>query len=106
MPKKSTTPKKPEKANPVKKVEVNEDTEEMKEAEETKEGEEAEDNDGQEIDMTDEERAILMEVVKAGDKGVVADDIAKKLKMPVKKVEQILDRFEEEGWFYSQDEDN
>jgi len=93
MSKKIKDPKKPEKP------EETEETEEAEEAEEIEEGPESE------IDLTDEERAILMEVVKAGEKGVLADEIAKKLKIPVKKVEQILDRFEEEGWFYSEDQD-
>jgi hypothetical protein len=106
MPKKPNAPKKPEKAEEAEKAAEAEDAEEIDEDEEAKEGDEAEGDEEPEIDLTDEERAIMMEVVKAGDKGVLADDIAKKLKMPVKKVEQILDRFEEEGWFYSQDEDN
>jgi DNA-binding MarR family transcriptional regulator len=93
MSKKIKDPKKPEKP------------EETEEAEEAEEAEEIEEGPESEIDLTDEERAILMEVVKAGEKGVLADEIAKKLKIPVKKVEQILDRFEEEGWFYSEDQD-
>ena len=84
--------------------EPDEETEEEPKEEVEEESEEPEDSEESEIDLTDEERAILMEVVKAGEKGVIADDVAKKLKMPVKKVEQILDRFEEEGWFYSEDE--
>jgi len=67
--------------------------------------EEFEESEESEIDLTDEERAILMEVVKAGDKGILADQVAKKLKLSVKKVEQILDRFEEEGWFYTEEEE-
>ena len=54
------------------------------------------------VDLTDEERAVLMEVVNAGDKGVFPEDIAKKLNMPPEKVEEILDNFEKEGWFYSE----
>ncbi|MDD1779180.1 MAG: hypothetical protein LUQ65_13515 [Candidatus Helarchaeota archaeon] len=103
MPKKSQAPKKSEKAKEVKKAEEAEEGEEIEEAEE---GEETEDGEEPEIDMTDEERAVLMEVVKAGDKGVLSDNIAKKLKIPVEKVEQILEHFEEEGWFYSEDEKN
>ncbi|MDD1779120.1 MAG: hypothetical protein LUQ65_13215 [Candidatus Helarchaeota archaeon] len=106
MPKKTTAPKKSEKTKPVKKAEEAEEGEEIEEAEEVEEDEETEDGEGSEIDMTDEERAVLMEVVKAGDKGVLADNIAKKLKIPVEKVEQILDHFEESGWFYSEDEKN
>jgi DNA-binding IclR family transcriptional regulator len=56
-------------------------------------------------DLTDEERAVLNEVVKAGEKGVLPEDIAKKLKMPVDKIIEILEHFEEEGWFYSEEED-
>jgi DNA-binding MarR family transcriptional regulator len=56
-------------------------------------------------DLTDEEQAVLNEVVKAGEKGVLPEDIAKKLKMPVDKIIEILERFEEEGWFYSEEED-
>ena len=56
-------------------------------------------------DLTDEERAVLNEVVKAGEKGVLPEDVAKKLKMPVNKIIEILERFEEEGWFYSEEED-
>ena len=99
MPKKIKEPKKPEKPEETEETVETEKTEEDEEAEEIEEGPESE------IDLTDEERAILMEVVKAGEKGVLADEIAKKLKIPVKKVEQILDRFEEEGWFYSEDQD-
>ena len=54
------------------------------------------------VDLTDEERAVLMEVVNAGDKGVSPDEIAKKLNMSPEKVEEILDNFEKEGWFYSE----
>jgi len=106
MPKKSTAPQKPEKPIPAKKAEEAEEDEEIEKAEEAEEDEESEDSEEPEIDMTDEERAVLMEVVKAGDKGVIAANIAKKLKMPTEKVEQILERFEEEGWFYSEDEKN
>lgn len=56
-------------------------------------------------DLSDEERAVMMEVVNAGEKGVFPEDIAKKLKMPEEKVVEILDNFEKEHWFYSEEED-
>jgi len=87
------------------KEESEEESEEIEESKEEseEESEEIEESEESEIDLTDEERAILMEVVKAGEKGVLADEVAKKLNIPIKKVEQILDRFEEEGWFYTDD---
>ncbi|MFX1294422.1 MAG: hypothetical protein ACFFD2_06155 [Promethearchaeota archaeon] len=56
-------------------------------------------------ELTDEEHAVLMEVVNSGDKGIFPETIAKKLKMPIEKVEKILNNFEEEGWFYSEEID-
>jgi DNA-binding MarR family transcriptional regulator len=53
--------------------------------------------------LSEEENAILMEVVNAGDKGITSDDIAKKLDIPVDKVEEILNKFEEDGWFFSEE---
>ena len=58
-----------------------------------------------EKELTDEERAVLMEVVNAGDKGILPEEIAAKLNLPLDKVEKILDMFEEEGWFYSTEEE-
>ena len=57
-------------------------------------------------ELTDEENAVLMEVVNAGDKGGYPEDIAKKLKMPVEKVEAILENFEKEGWFFSEEDED
>ena len=54
-------------------------------------------------ELSEEEHAVLMEVIKSGDDGVFPEEIAKKLKMPVKKVEEILDNFEERGLFYSEE---
>jgi DNA-binding MarR family transcriptional regulator len=56
-------------------------------------------------DLTEEEQAVLMEVVNAGDKGVLPDEIALKLKMSVENVEKILDTFEKDGWFYSEEDE-
>lgn len=56
-------------------------------------------------DLTDEENAVLMEVVNAGDDGVYPENIAKKLKMPTEKVEEILENFEKEGWFFSEEDE-
>ncbi len=58
-----------------------------------------------EEELTDEERAVLNEVVNAGDDGVYPEDIAEKLNIPVEKVEKILDNFEEAGWFYSEEDE-
>ncbi len=69
-----------------------------------KEEDETSDEDS-ETDLTEEEEAVLNEVVNAGEKGVTSEDIAKKLGMPIEKVEQILNDFEESGWFYSEEED-
>ena len=57
-------------------------------------------------DLSEEERAVLNEVIKAGDDGIYPDEIAQKLNMPVEKVEEILDNFEKEGWFYSDEEED
>lgn len=57
-------------------------------------------------DLTDEERAVLMEVVNADDKGVYPEDIAKKLKISTERVEEILENFEKEGWFYSEEDED
>ncbi|TFG04880.1 MAG: hypothetical protein EU536_03545 [Promethearchaeota archaeon] len=57
-----------------------------------------------EKDMTEEEYAVFMEVVNSGEKGIIPEDIAKNLKMSLKKVEEILDDFEERGIFYSEEE--
>ncbi len=53
-------------------------------------------------DLSEEERAVLAEVVNSGDKGVYPDEIAKKLNMSEEKVEEILENFEKQGWFYSE----
>ena len=57
--------------------------------------EEPEDEEFDELedDMSEEERAVLDLVVKAGDRGILSEEIAKKLKMPVEKVEEILEKF-------------
>ena len=68
-------------------------------SEEPEESEESEDL------LSEEENAILMEVVNAGDKGITSDQIAKKLNMPIEKVEKILDKFEEDGWFFAEEEE-
>ena len=69
--------------------------------------EEPEDEEFDELedDMSEEERAVLDLVVKAGDRGILSEEIAKKLKMPVEKVEEILEKFESDGWFFSEEED-
>ncbi|MHA1132222.1 MAG: hypothetical protein ACTSQI_10415 [Candidatus Helarchaeota archaeon] len=59
-----------------------------------------------ENELTDDERAVLNEVVNAGDDGIYPEDIAKKLNIPVKNVEKILDNFEEAGWFYSEEDED
>lgn len=56
-------------------------------------------------ELSDEERAVLMEVVNAGDEGATPEDIAKTLKMPEEKVIEILENFEKENWFYSEEEE-
>ncbi len=57
-------------------------------------------------ELSDEERAVLNEVVKAGEKGVIPEEISKKLNISEDKVIEILENFEKEGWFYSEEEED
>ena len=56
-------------------------------------------------ELSEEEHAVMVEVANSGDKGVYPEDIAKKLNMPAEKVEEILENFEKDGWFYSEEDE-
>ena len=45
-------------------------------------------------ELSEEEHAVMIEVVDSGDKGIYPEEIAKKINMPAEKVEAILDKFE------------
>ncbi|MHA1266435.1 MAG: MarR family transcriptional regulator [Candidatus Helarchaeota archaeon] len=56
-------------------------------------------------DMTEEEYEVFLAVVNSGENGILPEEIAKKLKMTTTAVEQILEKFEKRGLFYSEEED-
>ena len=56
-------------------------------------------------ELSEEEHAVMVEVANSGDKGVYPEEIAKKLNMPAEKVVEILENFEKDGWFYSEEDE-
>jgi len=52
------------------------------------------------------EKDVLYLVIQSQDEGIYPEDIAKELNMSLDEVEKILDKLEERGFLYSQEEDD
>ncbi|MHA1231194.1 MAG: MarR family transcriptional regulator [Candidatus Helarchaeota archaeon] len=56
--------------------------------------------------LSKKEKDVLYAVMESADEGILPEDIAKELKIPLEEVEKILDKLEKKGFLYSQDEED